>query len=667
MTEYRTIDGLDNNLTEPEFGSTDEWFLRFTTVDYGDGFSSPAGEDRPSAREISNVIFDQEESIPNEEGANDLLWLWGQFVDHDITLTQSSTTPEAFDIAVPLGDPYFDPFMTGEAVIPLTRSGFDETTGIDSPREQVNGITAFIDASMIYGSDQARQEFLRDEGGKLKISDGDLLPYNTDGFPNAGGDDNTNLFLAGDVRANENVGLTSFHVLFVREHNRLVDEIAAANPEFDAETLYQEAKMMVEAKIQAITYNEFLPLLLGENALPEYTGYDPNIDPGIANVFATAAYRLGHTLLSSTILRVDEFGNESEFGHLELRDAFFRPDRLVNEGGVDSILRGMAENMSEEVDAQFVDDVRNFLFGPPGAGGFDLAALNIQRGREHGLPDYNTVRTDYGLDPVSDFADITSDMDLQNALEELYGTVDNIDVLVGGLAEDHTDGSMLGELFHTILVDQFTRLRDGDRFWYENRLTPEQIAEVEGTTLSDIIKLNTDIEYLQEHIFLAYDRIGGTEKNDHLKGDEGRDLIIGFAGNDLIKGNGNEDSLYGGDGNDRIYGGDGDDFIAGGSGNNMLIGGEGADTFYFELDSDGTAHDKILDFAANDILQFSGDVDSIEDLDAAVDSVSGNNRVITFNFTNGSSLMLVGMTSGVDSFASLETIMDPAVQNIEFT
>ena len=192
--------------------------------------------------------------------------------------------------------------------------------------------------------------------------------------------------------------------------------------------------MIVEAEIQSITYNEFLPLLLGKNGLDEYKGYDSSVNPEIANLFATAAYRLGHTMLSSQMLRLTEKGHEYEHGHLALKDAFFRPDKLVSEDTMDPILRGLAASHAEAIDTFIIDDVRNFLFGPPGAGGFDLASLNIQRGRDHGLPDYNTAREAYGLTKVTSFSEITSDTVLAGKLKALYGTVDNIDVFVGGLA-----------------------------------------------------------------------------------------------------------------------------------------------------------------------------------------------------------------------------------------
>lgn len=592
MSEYRTIDGLSNNLIDEEYGSTDQAFLRITPYAYADGISAPAGADRPSAREVSNMIFTELEPVPNTQHCSDLFWLWGQFLDHDITLTPVTET--AFPIQVPIGDSYFDPYGTGTEEIDLTRSAFLPGTGETTPGEQINEITAFIDASNVYGSDPERAEFLRDSDGKLKVSEGNLLPYNDGTQENAGGP-STNLFVAGDIRANENVGLSSMHTIFVREHNRLVDELKAEHPEYDAETLYQEARKIVGAEIQAITYNEFLPILLGPNALAEYSGYKADVDPQIANIFATAAYRLGHTMLSSQLYRVDESGNETEYGHLALRDAFFRPDRIVNEGGIDPIIRGAAMNVAQSLDTTVVDDVRNFLFGPPGSGGLDLAALNIQRGRDHGLADYNSARVAYGLSAVTSFSEITSDTELQQQLEALYGNVNNIDVFVGGLAEDTVAGSMLGELFQAVMVDQFTRLRDGDRFWYENDLSPEQIDMINQTTLADIILRNTDIEYMQHKMMIAYSRMDGSDQNDQMMGDAEHNLMMGHKGQDTLFGEDGDDVMYGGKGYDHLHGGNGDDVIYGekghdsikaGHGNDKVHGGQGKDFIFGEAGDD---------------------------------------------------------------------------------
>ncbi len=494
--EFRSIDGWNNNLTVAEMGATETQLMRWAVSDYADGISEMAGQDRPSAREVSNTVSAQSESVPNALGASDFIWQWGQFLDHDIDLTEGADPAESAPIEVPTGDPYFDPFATGTETISLSRSVYDTASGTDTsnPRQQMNGITAWIDASNVYGSNDERAATLRtnDGTGRLATSEGNLLPFNTEGLANAGGTSDA-LFLAGDVRANEQVGLTAMHTLFVREHNRHAKRIGKRNRDLDGDEVYELARRMVGAEIQAVTFNEFLPVLLGPGAIAPYSGYDDTVDARIRNVFSTASYRYGHSQLSTTLLRLDRRGHEIDEGHLALRDAFFDPSKITDEGGIDPVLRGLASQVAQAVDPLVVDDVRNFLFGPPGSGGFDLASLNIQRGRDHGLPSYNDVREAYGLARNETFADITSDADTQQRLEDAYGSTDAIDVWVGGLAEDPAGGGLVGELVRTVVSEQFTALRDGDRFWYQASLGRRELRKCERMKLAKIIRKNTRV------------------------------------------------------------------------------------------------------------------------------------------------------------------------------
>lgn len=526
--DIRSFDGTNNNLANPEIGAAHIHLQRFSAVEYSDGISSLAGENRRSPRAISNLVFAQEHDAANVKMVTDFMWQWGQFLDHDIDLTDGVDPAEPANIAVPSGDIFFDPTNSGVVEIPLNRSLYDVETGTseNNPRQQINEITSWIDASNVYGSSVERATALRtlDGTGKLKTSEGDFLPFNSDGLPNAGV--SPRFFLAGDVRANEQVGLATMHTLFVREHNRLAEQIAQNNPDYSGEEIYQQARSIVAAQMQVITFNEFLPLLLGERAIPRYRGYDSEVDASIANEFSTGAYRLGHSLLSSQILRLDENGEEIDAGHLSLRDAFFSPEEVLN-NGIEPVLRGLAAQICQSIDNYVIDDVRNFLFGPPGAGGFDLVSLNIQRGRDHGLASYNQARIDLDLEPMIAFSEITSDPMVEASLAQAYDSVDDIDLWVGGLAEDHHRDAMVGELFFHILRRQFLALRDGDRFWYQRSLSRDMIERVEDTRLSDIIRRNSDIgREIQGNVFVSVDAQGRRGQN-------------GGNGNGPGRGNGN--------------------------------------------------------------------------------------------------------------------------------
>ena len=524
--EIRTIDGSGNNIAIPTLGIPGSQLARVAPAGYDDGIKIPRGGDNPStlpsAREISNIVIAQSVSIPNPQGASDMLWQWGQFIDHDLDLTlpQSGMSAEIFDILIPAGDPIFDDTVPPEPdVMRFTRSTFDDSTGTLIPREQTNVVTSFIDGSMVYGSDPTRAAFLRDldaDNGKLKLDGQGLLPLNTGGFANGNGppgNDPEDMFIAGDVRVNEQVGLIVIHTLFVREHNWLVDQLVGQGVTGEDE-LYQQAKAIVEGEIQHITYNEFLPMLLGSEMLDDWTAYDSSVVPRVSTEFSTAGFRVGHTLLSSELERFNEDGTVHPNGHLSLKAAFFNP-QIVKDEGIEPILRGLAVGKSEKIDNFVIDEVRNFLFGEPApVGGFDLPALNIQRGRDHGLPSYNLVRLAYGLPAASSFFDITYDIDLANKLELAYGSgnVDDVDLWVGGISEPAVPNGMVGPTFAAILKDQFERSRDGDRFWYENRndLSDFQRDMIENTRLSDIIMRNTEM-HMDHSAFLSPDiSVGGT-------------------------------------------------------------------------------------------------------------------------------------------------------------
>jgi hypothetical protein len=516
----RTIDGSGNNLVNPTWGSDGVDLVRLSPAAYGDGISSLAGANRPSARAISNAVSDEgDQDILSSQHLSAMVYAWGQFIDHDMDLTPTGAT-ESLSITVPKGDPSFDLLGTGTQVIPTTRSIFDSKTGTSTsnPRQQINTITAWLDGSMIYGSDAATAAALRTmSGGLLKTSAGNLLPLNT-GLPVPGGLLNmandsqlvpeTQLFAAGDVRANENIELTALQTLFVREHNFWAAKIAAGNSKLTDEQIYQQARSIVIGEIEAITYNQWLPAVLGPNAVSAYRGYNASVNPGIADEFSTAAFRFGHSLLADDIEFFDNNGNPVR-DEVELAQAFFNPD-LMKQSGVDPLLKYLSSSTASELDTKVVSSVRNFLFGPPGSGGLDLASLNIERGRDNGLADYNTVRVAYHLPKVTSFAQITSDVALQQQLKSLYGSVNNIDLWVGALAENHLPGASVGPTLKVIISDQFQRLRDGDRLWYERDFAgTRMLDQIQHTTLADIIERNSTITNLQDNVFFMRAQVQG--------------------------------------------------------------------------------------------------------------------------------------------------------------
>lgn len=501
--EVRPIDGVGNNVSNPEWGSSKSQLQRFAGARYSDGVSSMAGADRPSPRMVSNMVADQPALTESRRGLSDMTWCWGQFLDHDVSLV-GPTHDEFIPIMVD-GDDMMAP------MIPVMRSEFDASTGTsgENPRQQVNTTTAFIDGSMVYGNGDERAEALRShEGGRLKMREGGLLPWNLTELEmeNPNGLPITELYMAGDVRANENPALISMHTVWLREHNRWADALAAEHADWSDEEIYQHARRMVIGQIQNVTFQEFLPALLGPHApnLDE-THYDSEMNPSMFNEVSSALYRIGHTMVSSHIMRMKNNGSVPLSGSFVFKEAFFQPT-IVNESSVvDEVLKGVSGKRMQEIDPFVVSDLRNFLFGEQGTGGMDLIAINLQRGRDHGLPSFNEAREALGLAKYESFASITANGTVAQALEDAYGDVDQIDLWIGAMSEDHMEGSSVGETIATALGMQFRHLRDGDRFFYlmDDALTTDEKAAIRATSLADVVRRNTGVTSIQDQAFMA--------------------------------------------------------------------------------------------------------------------------------------------------------------------
>lgn len=554
---FRSIDGSGNNQTHTDFNKANTDFIRSTAANFenDDGHTMVTG--LPNPRDISNEVVAGHGDDPNPQGLSGMIYAWGQFTDHDLDLEQVSGN--AGDITIKLSGP--DPDLPGVTEIPLSRADIDPATGThDHPGAAINTITGWMDASQVYGSDAATAASLRTADGHMKTSAGDLLP--TVQAPNpANPSEMVNMFQAGDVRAQENPDLTSLQTLFVREHNLQVDLAHEKHPNWTGDQLYQYAKAVVTAEIEHITYDEYLPALLGPGAITAYHGYNSNVDPRITEEFAGAAFRLGHSQVSADIDGINNMGEDSS--QQLLKDAFFETaDAFKANGGADGLLRHLGADLSNKLDVHIVDDLRNFLFAPPDA--LDLASINIQRGRDLGLESFNDTRVALGLNAYATINDIPTDQETKDALTLAYGgDVSKIDLWTGGLAENAVNGGMVGQTFSEIIATQFENLRDGDRFWYENQgFDAKSLATIKGTTLSDIIMRNTDTDFMQSNAFVYYDRHGGTKSGMEVENPDSPQLVIGSKGFDTLVG-----------------GAQGDYLVAATGGTQSMTGGAGADNF----------------------------------------------------------------------------------------
>lgn len=322
-------------------------------------------------------------------------------------------------------------------------------------------------------------------------------------------------FLAGDIRVNEQAALTAMHTIWLREHNRIASYISDKG--YPPGQVFDMTRKIVAAEIQKITYKDFLPILLGSIGsaalIPKYEKYDPSVDPRIPNGFATAAYRFGHSMIQPFFERLDKNYTKYSGGPLPLVDAFFDTSH-VREHGTDPLIRGLLQGNAREVDEYLNSQLTHQLFAHPSdAPGMDLASLNIQRGRDHGLPSYLTWKEWAEKECNGIKGDFRHSSTLANFFS-VYKKMANVDLFAGGLAEKpHADG-LVGAVFACIISKTFTALRDGDRFFYENPVTDSssggftstQIRELnKHVSLSRVICDNTGIEEIQINAFLAGD------------------------------------------------------------------------------------------------------------------------------------------------------------------
>ncbi|XP_072164424.1 salivary peroxidase/catechol oxidase-like [Diadema setosum] len=537
LYRYHSADGSCNNLKRPYLGKSWMPHARYLPADYGDGREAlrQAAEDRalPSTRVVSNVVVRNDTVLVPK--LTSMTMHFGQLLDHDIGHTPVEpdqcgcmATANCIPIAVPPNDPAFH-----TRCIPLSRSKTVPrlSCSTNDPREQVNQLTSFIDASLLYGSSTEDEQELRGERGLLRVSpnpfNASLLPYLPEDETNKKCDKDAEFPCgkAGDKRAAVQVGLTALHTVFLRYHNKVARRLSKLNPLWDHDRIYLESRKILSSVLQHITYNEYLPITIGRDLMDKYrlsvgidspyTGYHSNLDPSLPNVFAHAAFRMGHSQISTNLTRADVRYREV-FDPVVLRLAFFNGSTLfdVDNGGIDSLVRGMMVQPLDKIDRFFSDDVTRFLFADPTASfGLDLVAINTQRGRDHGIPGYTKWRQFCGLPNVTSFEGLADVMkpDTIAVLKEAYTHVDDVDAFIGMVVEEPVKGALVGPTVGCILGKHFYDLKYGDRFWYENSegiqaLSLAQQKAIRQMTFARMICDTLDnIETIQPFVFYQAD------------------------------------------------------------------------------------------------------------------------------------------------------------------
>uniref|UniRef100_A0A3Q3DG21 Thyroid peroxidase n=1 Tax=Hippocampus comes TaxID=109280 RepID=A0A3Q3DG21_HIPCM len=424
-----------------------------------------------------------------------------------------------------------DNLPSAQSCLPFNRSlpacfnGFGRDILQAMQQQQMNAITSFIDGSVVYGSGPKVNNLLRDLcglNGKLTVNEHFKDPKGRPYLPFEEslqsvclhGEENVACFRAGDSRVNEGLPLTSLHLLWLRQHNQIAETLKHLNGHWNAETIYEETRKIIGALHQIITMRDYVPKIIGkeffDNYIGPYGGYDPTVDPSASNVFATAAFRFGHATISPVVRRLNASYQEHEsFPSLKLHETFFSPWRIIKEGGIDPIVRGAlgTQAAAPHSNKLLTDELTERLIVLSIPQDMDLASLNLQRGRDHGLPGYNDWRDFCGLERIrtlEDFKQVVSDASVAERILQLYKHPDNIDIWLGGLVETFSPGSRTGPMFSCLIAKQMKALRDGDRFWWEadGMFSQEQRDELLKVSLSKIICENTDITEVPPDAFI---------------------------------------------------------------------------------------------------------------------------------------------------------------------
>lgn len=543
---FRSINGSCNNLEFPLLGQTGTPYKRYMEPSYDDGLDhartlSKSGKELPSPRLISTNLFKDNFQFDNDY--THIVAFFGQFITHDFSMasvaTDNNGIPLLCDCAnsnvncLPMKMPSSD--IMRMTCMKFTRSGSTFST-FDCKlrhREQLNMLTSYVDASQVYGSDGAKEVSLRAfTKGLMKVSSGihrnrTFLPHLND--PSCK-DNNAakQCFNAGDSRVNNNLCLASLHTIFIREHNRIAEELAKLNSGWDDQRLFEEARRILIAIYQHIVYTEYLPTLVGRNFIKAfdlepkkineyYMGYNQNVNPSVANEFSSAAFRFGHSLIRTHLGRYN-LNNLAMSNSVNIGDVIFRPVEAYNEaaGGLDSLFISLINEPPSKFDTNIASHLQNHLFEVKVSDDVtlaeDLAAININRGRDHGIPSYNALREKCGFrraETFNELSDLIKSPSQIMRLTETYEHVDDIDYYVGGLSEDSINGGLLGPTFSCIIALQFRDFKKGDRFFYENgdsnspiAFTNDQLNEIKSSSLAGLICNSIDLNFVQPNVFL---------------------------------------------------------------------------------------------------------------------------------------------------------------------
>lgn len=467
--EFRTLVGVCTNAGGPRrmlLGGSDRVHFTYFDVDS----SVPRGGSLPSARAISNALFQQTANVFDDH-LNELAAYFLQFLSHDLSRIPINRN-EMLNISLAAGDE-INGFTD---YIPFFRSERKADPFRDLKELPVNAETSAIDLSQIYGSSKIRNNLARTGiDGLMAMSPDNLLPLGTtriDMFPMRG----SMYFRCGDPRCNENPVLTSLYTLFMREHNRIAVELKMTFPTESDYFLFNAARFINGAQYQKIVYEQLLSAFLGRR-FPLYQGFRKSVDPSVSISFSSAVFPIFQSMTGDELKRAGPGNTPMP----SLSQLFYPTVSTLQRDGIDLFIRGAFGTSAQKIDLNITDARRNQLY----AGivnldnVVDIAADTIQRGRDHALPSFSAHRDRFGGRKANQFSDITTNVNLQKGLKAIYNRASSVDLFVGLLAEDHLPNKSIGTTLKTMIIREFRRLRLGDRLYFKSAgAIPAKLANV---------------------------------------------------------------------------------------------------------------------------------------------------------------------------------------------
>ncbi|RWS15218.1 Peroxidasin-like protein [Dinothrombium tinctorium] len=515
--KFRTIDGRCNNLNHPKWGKSYTCYPRFVDANYPDGYGNTiANPVLLNPRVISNSLF--KEDVPHKSKKYNLMLMnWGQILANEMTYTNGNLTPLYNRFKEPCCDnkntsenPQCAPILISEDDFLNKDFGFTCMDFIRSyacptckneSRKLINIRTSFIDMGSIYGHKEKRAKQLRaHKKGLLKMQDKgrflvDLGIHENSNcaikwelyYPKVKG---IECFISGDDYVNNNPWKISMNTIFAREHNRLALLYHRAFPQLKDEQLFQRARRILIAKMQMITYNEFLPPFFGQKLMEEfnlsvlksgYTDYDGTINPSTTIEISTAGLRaIGHSMVSGDTTRRLPDGTVIKD---PLADRWHYTVNLTK-GLLDEYIRGFLFDHANKIDIYYEDVIRNYFdrnFNKIPPNGVDLISIDIQRGRDHGLPTYAQVYKKCYNKEIRSFDDLNEILKQENIekLKAIYRTAEEIELYPGIAAEIHAEDALLGPVAICLWRYHFYNVKFGDRFYFEHRNQKGSLSECE--------------------------------------------------------------------------------------------------------------------------------------------------------------------------------------------